>query len=437
MVDRFRYQEGVLYCEGSSLQEIATEYGTPVYVYSRNTFREHLAALTRAFVELNPLVCYAIKACSNLHILRELAEGGAGADVVSGGELYRALTSGIPAGQVIFAGVGKSENELREAIEAGIGCVNVESESELESLGRLAADMGRTVRAAIRVNPDVQGHGTPQKTTTGIRGSKFGVDIERVAALFDRSIALTHVDLVGLHVHLGSPIYSPEPYTRALGRILELVDKLRAGGHEVTTVNMGGGFAAEYETGLAPAWDDYAAAIVPVLKPFVERGGRVVMEPGRSIAANAGVLLTRVRYIKDAGPHRIAIVDAGMNNLIRAALYDSFHFIWPVRPFGGLIPPSRAGRLELDGLRRYDIAGPICESTDYLARERDLPELAESDLLCVFGAGAYGMAMASQYNSVPRPPEVLVDDDKARLIRRRETYADLVEAELSVPGRHR
>ncbi len=294
--------------------------------------------------------------------------------------------------------------------------------------------MGRTVRAAIRVNPDVQGHGTPEKTTTGTRGSKFGIDLERVPRLFARAAQLDHVRLIGVHVHLGSPIYSPEPYVVALTRVLELVDKLRADGHGIELINMGGGFAAEYETGAAPGWGAYADAIGPVLAPFVAAGGKVVMEPGRSIAANAGVLLTRVRFIKDAGPHRVAIVDAGMNNLIRAALYDSFHFMWPVRPADALVPPGRSESVALPGLSSYDIAGPICESTDYLARERDLPSLAEGDLICIFGAGAYGMAMASQYNSSLRPAEVLVDGATSRLIRRRDTYADLIEAELGLPG---
>jgi diaminopimelate decarboxylase len=431
-VDGFQYRNGVLHCDDMSLTELAAEYGTPSYVYSRKTFRDHLAAFVRAFDQLEPLICYAVKTCGNIHILRDLGQAGAGADVVSGGELYRALVAGIPPERVVFAGVGKSETELREAIEAGIACINVESESELKLLDRLTTDLGRTVHAAIRVNPDVAGHKTPEKTTTGVRGSKFGVDIERVAALFDRSVDFKHVELTGLHIHLGSPIYSPEPYVGALRKIVALIERLRARGHRIAMINMGGGFAAQYETDVAPSLDDYAAAIVPILKPFVDDGGRVVMEPGRAIAANAGVLLTQVRYIKSAGTFCVAVVDAGMSTLIRAMLYDAFQFIWPVEPVGGLVPPRRAERLEMLGLRRYDIAGPICESTDYLARERELPELVEGSLLCVFGAGAYGMAMASQYNSTPRPPEVLVDQDETRLIRRRETYADLIDAEAFV-----
>jgi diaminopimelate decarboxylase len=260
------------------------------------------------------------------------------------------------------------------------------------------------------------------------------VDLERVADVFTRAAQLPQLRLTGLHVHLGSPIYSPEPYVRALTRVLELEAQLRAAGHHIELINMGGGFAADYETGLAPGWKDYAAAIVPVLRPFVAAGGRVIMEPGRSIAANAGVLLTRVRYLKSAGPRTVAIVDAGMNNLIRAALYDAFHFMWPVRPAGGLVPPNRTEDLRLEHSQEYDVAGPICESSDYLARARSLPPLGEGDLLAVFGAGAYGMAMASQYNSSLRPAEVLVEGDGSRLIRRRDTYHDLVAAELDLPG---
>ncbi|MFB7511950.1 MULTISPECIES: diaminopimelate decarboxylase [unclassified Streptomyces] len=433
-MDSFTYENGSLRCEGVDLQDVAAEYGTPTYVYSRSTLATHLADLSAAFADLDPLVCYAVKTCSNLHLLSELASGGAGADVVSGGELHRAIAAGIPPERIVFAGVGKSQEELEEAVAHNIGCINVESESELELLARVVAKAGRPQNVAVRVNPDVEGHNTPEKTTTGTRGSKFGVDLERVADIFARAAELPHLRLTGLHVHLGSPIHSPEPYVRALTRILALEAELRAAGHTVELINMGGGFAAAYETGSAPGWKDYAEAIVPVLRPFVEAGGRVVMEPGRSIAANAGILLTRVRYLKQAGDRTVAIVDAGMNNLIRAAFYDAFHFMWPVRPADGVIPPARTESLRLDGSVTYDVAGPICESSDYLARDRALPALREGDLIAVFGAGAYGMTMASQYNSSLRPAEVLVEGFDSRLIRRRDTYEDLVAAELGLPG---
>jgi len=431
-VDHFHYSDGSLYCEEMEFEALAERFGTPTYVYSTRTLLGHFAALRRAFAPLDPLICYAVKTSGNIHLLRLLQECGAGADVVSGGELHRALTAGVPADRVVFAGVGKSTDELREAVAAGIHCVNVESEQELTVLAEVARHAGREIRAAVRVNPDVAGHGTPLKTTTGTRGGKFGIDLDRVPALFDRHGARHPVQLTGLHAHLGSPIYDPAPYVTAITRLLELRDKLEAAGHRIRSINIGGGFAAAYETGTAPGWDRYAEAIVPLLAPFVAAGGEVVIEPGRSIAANAGVLLTEVRYVKDAGDHRVVVVDAGMNNLIRAALYDSFHFIWPVRPHGGLVPPGRAVQLGLPGLQPYDLVGPVCESTDYLARGRHLPRLARGDRLAIFGAGAYGMAMASQYNAIPRPPEVLVDGDRATLIRRRETYADLIAAELDL-----
>jgi diaminopimelate decarboxylase len=431
-LDNLHYDEDVLHCEEVSLERLVSEFGTPAYVYSRATFLQHLAGLKQAFAALHPMICFAVKTCGNIHVLSELGEAGAGADVVSGGELFRALSAGIPARRVVFAGVGKSDAELTEAVQAGIRSVNLESGSELLALGRIAGGLRRHVRAAVRVNPDVRAHGTPEKTTTGVRGSKFGVDIDRIPELFDRAADFPYLTVDGLHIHLGSPIFSPEPYVLALDRILKLADSLRKSGHYIASINLGGGFAADYGVDAALGWDEYAARIVPLLAPFAASGGEVILEPGRAIAANAGVLLTQVRYIKEAGGRRIAIVDAGMNHLIRAALYDSFHFIWPVRASGGQVPPRRSGWLDLPGLQRYDIVGPICESTDYLARDRQLPPLTEGDFMAIFGAGAYGMVMASQYNAIPRPAEVLVDGAIARLIRRRENYADLIEAELNL-----
>jgi diaminopimelate decarboxylase len=428
-VDRIRYVDGVLVCEDVPMGDIADRFGTPVYVYSRGTFADHLDGLTAAFRALRPVVCFAVKACGNVHVLRLLAGLGAGADVVSGGELFRARTAGVPAERIVFAGVGKSEAELREAVDAGIRSVNVESEAELDALAALAAAAGRVTRVAVRVNPDVGGLNTPLKTTTGVRGSKFGVDIDRIPALFEHAATLPSIVLDGLHVHVGSPVYGAGPYAAALDKLVPLAASLTAAGHAVRSVNIGGGFAAAYETGTAPTWQSYADAIVPRLADFVAGGGEVVMEPGRSIAANSGVLLTRVRWLKQAGDRSVAILDAGMSQLIRAAMYDSFHFIWPVAPGPDFAPPRRAAAIDLPGLVPYDLAGPICESSDYFARDRALPPLRPDDLVAVFGSGAYGMTMASQYNAVPRPAEVLVDGGAATLVRRRETYEDLVTCE--------
>jgi diaminopimelate decarboxylase len=431
-VDRIRYADGALRCEDVPMGEIADRFGTPVYVYSRGTFADHLEGLVKAFRRLNPVVCFAVKACGNVHVLRMLAELGAGADVVSGGELYRARTAGVPAQRIVFAGVGKSEAELREAVDGGIRSINVESEAELDALAGLAASRGRTVRAAVRVNPDVGGLNTPAKTTTGIRGSKFGVDIERVFGMFDRAASAPSLALDGLHVHLGSPVYGPAPYVAALEKLVPLADELTRAGRPVRSINIGGGFAAAYESEGALPWQAYADEIVPLLAPFAAAGGEVVLEPGRSVAANAGVLLTRVRWLKQAGDRTVAVLDAGMSQLMRVAMYDSFHFVWPVAPGHAFVPPSRTMRLDLPGLVPYDLAGPICESSDYLARNRHLPPLRPDDVLAIFGSGAYGMTMASQYNAIPRAAEVLVDGGTARLVRRRETYADLVAAELDV-----
>lgn len=429
-MDAFTFRRGRLFCEDVNLENLAERYDTPVYVYSRATALGHLEGIQAAFAELDPSLHFAVKSCSNIHLLRELAAAGAGADVVSGGELHRSRLAGIPAELTSFAGVGKSDAELEQAVKSGIGYINVESEDELGALATAASRIGRSVRAAIRVNPDVASYRTHRKTTTGLRGNKFGVDIDHVEDLFGQAHALSNVVLDGLHVHLGSPIHTAEPYRLALTRLAELADKLEAGGHPVRTINMGGGFAAAYETGGAPGWNHYADTIVPILRPFVQRGGRVIMEPGRSVMANAGVLLTRIRRIKDAGDRRVAVVDAGMNDLLRVALYDASHFIWPVHPAEGHLPPRWSSSNGATHLTRYDVAGPLCESSDYFVQDRLLPPLDAGQLLCVYTAGAYGMAMANQYNTIPRCPEVLVDGTDAVLIRRRETYADLMAPEL-------
>lgn len=430
-MDYFRYCNGTLFGDEVRLEDVAEEYGTPCYVYSRQTLEGHLDSMVAAFGALDPQIRFAVKALSNIHVLRVLAERGAGADVVSGGELHRALLAGITPERIVFAGVGKSRDELRMAIDARIGAVNVESEGELHLLAEVATQLGRVVHASVRVNPDVAGYNTPDKTTTGTRGGKFGIDIERVVDVYRLGAAMPFVELSGLHFHLGSPIYDPAPYRLALQRILGLVDDLRNEGMEVTSINIGGGFAAEYENHTALSWQAFADVIVPLLRPFVAAGGRVLLEPGRSIAANAGVLLTRVLYVKQAGDTAVAVVDAGMSHLLRPAIYDAFHFVWPVTPDTGLVPPLRTRHSDLAGLTSWDIAGPICESSDYLARRRPLPQLAPGETLAVFTVGAYGMTMSSHYNSVPRPPEVLLEGATARLVRRRETYADLWSAELA------
>ena len=429
-MDAFEYREGQLWCEGVNLDELASQVGTPAYVYSRRTFEEHYGRLAQAFAELNPLICYSIKSCGNIHICKLLAQRGAGMDVVSGGELFRAQHAGVAMNKLVYAGVGKSDAEIRQALKAEIGWFNIESEAEFENIASIAKQMGASAHGALRVNPDVDPH-THEKTTTGKKESKFGVDLERAYRFFERYGRDEYLKLNAIHLHIGSPVYTTQPYVEAITHALDLINRLRADGYTVSALDIGGGFGADYETGQSPSYADYAAAIVPLLREFHEGGGRVILEPGRSIAANAGVLLTRVQYIKTGGTKKFVIIDSGMHHLVRPTLYDSFHFIWPTKVAPMHEPPDgiRREQMGLPGLDVCDVVGPICESGDYLAKARALPPVAQGDLLCVFSAGAYGMVMASQYNSYPRPAEVLVDGDTSSVIRRRETYEDLIAAE--------
>ena len=424
-MDHFEYISGGLYCEGVSLAELAESVGTPAYVYSRATLVEHYVRLREAFAELDPVICFSIKSCPNVHICRLLGEQGAGFDAVSGGEVFRALRAGARAEDIVFAGVGKTDVELGEALDAGAGLFNVESEPELDRLIHLASLRGAVPRAGLRINPDVD-PGTHAHTTTGLKGTKFGMDLDQARAVFGRYGPSEHVRLCGIHLHLGSPVNSVEPYVLAIRRALGLIEELARDGFEVDTLDVGGGFGAHYDGEEAPSAADYAGAIVPLL---AGRGLRVILEPGRTIAANAGVLVARTLYLKRSGDKRFVIVDAGMSDLIRPALYGAEHFVWPVSPVGDSVPPARAIDLRLPGSVEVDVVGPVCESGDFLARSRWLPPLKRGDLLAVFGAGAYGFSMASQYNSRPRPPEILIERDSYRIIRTRETYEDLIRAE--------
>ncbi len=428
-MDDFVYRNGQLYCEQVNLDELAARTGTPLYVYSAHTLREHYDRLAAAFASLHPVICYSIKSCGNLHICRLLAERGAGMDVVSGGELHRARLAGADMAKVVYAGVGKTDEEIRQAIEASIGYFNIESEAEFENISLIAAAMGRTARAALRVNPDVDPK-THAKTTTGKKETKFGVDIDRARRFFERYGEDMHLDLCAIHLHIGSPVYTVEPYVQAITKALALVDELKAQGHNVDTLDIGGGFGANYLTDQTPAYEQYAQQIVPLLQPFHDAGGQIILEPGRTISANAGLLLTRVQYVKTGGARKFVIVDTGMHHLIRPAMYDSFHFIWPTNLAPSHEPRRREANLDMPGLEKTDVVGPICETADRLAADRMLPPVARGDLLAVFTAGAYGMVMASNYNAMVRPAEVLIDGADATLIRRRETYDDLVGPEI-------
>jgi diaminopimelate decarboxylase len=424
-MDYFAYKNGELFAENVNVAKIAEAVGTPVYIYSKATLLSHFNKVKQAYNELDTLVCYSIKACANLHILKMLAEVGSGFDIVSGGELFRARQAGADMAKIVYAGVGKTDQEITEALEAGIGYFNIESEAELENLIELSRKLGKSPKAALRVNPDVDPR-THTYTSTGKKESKFGVDIERARQVFNKYGRNGTVQLCGVHIHLGSAGKSVQPYAEALQKTLTLIDGLRTDGFMIEVLDMGGGYGADYETSTAPLAADYARAIVPLLKG---RGLKLILEPGASIAANAAILLTRVLYLKQGGKKKFVIVDAGMNDLIRPPLYDAFHFIWPAKVTPSLIPPKKFRYLNMEGTEQVDVVGPICEGADFFAKDRPLPPVNRGDLISIFTAGAYGYTMSSNYNARPLLPEVLVDGDDFTIIRRRQTYDDLIAQE--------
>jgi diaminopimelate decarboxylase len=427
-MDHFQYKAGELHCEDVPVAAIAAEVGTPTYVYSTATLLHHYRQIIDAFAPIDITVCYAIKTCGNLHICRLLAQQGCGFDVTSGGELFRALKAGGRGQKIIYAGVGKTDTEIVQALRAGIAAFNIESEEEARNIDRLAGEMKMTATGAIRVNPDVDAK-THHLTTTGLRGNKFGIDLDRVPGLFDELSGLKHLKLRGIHMHIGSAGYQVQPYVQAVTRINELIDRLQAKGHRIETFDLGGGFGASYERpGQARPIAEYAQALLPLLR---DRSYRVALEPGRYIAGNAGILLTRVLYRKTSGQKRFVIVDGAMNDLIRPVLYDSYHFIWPTKPDQANVPASRERELQPADGEVVDVVGPICESGDFLAQDRPMPRTTRGDLLAVFTAGAYGFAMSSNYNNRPRAAEVLVDGQEFKVIRTRETVEDLVRGEES------
>ncbi len=426
-MDNFQYIDSQLHCELVAVRDIVEKTGTPTYIYSQTTLLTHFDRIAGAFAPLNPLICYSIKSCGNLAILRALQARGSGFDVVSGGELFRALKAEADGKMIVFAGVGKTDQEINEALDARIGWFNIESEEEFWNLDRLAGAKKLTAQGALRVNPDVSSVGTHQKTLTGKKETKFGVDIDRAESFYIQASAAKHARLSALHLHIGSPIKSTQPYVDAITKALALIDRLAGRNIHIDTLDIGGGFAAFYEGNEAPSAADYAAAIIPLLK---DRKLRIILEPGRSISCNAGILVTRVQYSKQGGSKKFTIVDAAMNDLIRPTLYESYHFIWPVDVSGCSAPDNRQSTLRTAGDEKVDIVGPVCESGDYLAKDRYLPTTKRGDLLAVFSAGAYGFAMSSQYNARPRAAEVLVDGKTWRIIRRRETYDDLIAPEL-------
>ena len=415
-MDHFQYRDGELYAEDVPLQAVAERFGTPCYVYSRATLERHWHAFDDAFGDHPHLVCYAVKANSNLGVLNLLARLGSGFDIVSVGELERVLAAGGAPDKVLFSGVGKQEREMRRALEVGIRCFNVESASELERLNRVAGEMDRRAPISLRVNPDVDAQTHPY-ISTGLRENKFGIAIEDAAALYRHAQTLPHLAVTGVDCHIGSQLTQLGPFLDALERVLVLVERLQGEGIEIRHLDLGGGLGVRYRDEVPPLPSDYAGAL---LRRLAQAPFEILIEPGRAIAANAGVLLTRVEYLKHSPAKDFAVVDAAMNDLIRPALYQAWQPIVSVeeRPHG------------VHGV--YDLVGPICETGDFLGKQRALT-LAEGSLLAVRGSGAYGFSMASNYNSRPRAAEVMVDGDRMHLVRRRETIAELFAGEQRLP----
>jgi diaminopimelate decarboxylase len=432
-MDHFEYRAGELFAESVPVAQIAAEFGTPCYVYSRATLELHYDRMSKAFEALRPLICFSVKCCPNVNILKVLAQRGAGMDVVSGGELYRARLAEVPLDKIVFAGVGKTDAEIREALREQstgqcVGLFNIESEPEFEVIALAARSMGVQAKAALRVNPGIKAGGH-EYIATGTTDTKFGVDIRHAKALFEKFAHEKHLRLTGIHVHLGSSILQTEPYVESVRRTLALIDELATVGVHIETLDLGGGFGADYHTGDAPSAEEYAKVLVPLLSERVRKGLKIIFEPGRTIAANAGLLLTRVLYVKLSGSKKFVVCDAGMNTLIRPSLYNAFHFIWPTGVSPQHEPVRRGEDLDMPGLEPADVVGPVCESGDFLAKARKLPTVARGEVLAVYSAGAYGMSMASRYNSHPLPAEVLVEGSRARVIRQRESREDLVRHE--------
>jgi diaminopimelate decarboxylase len=426
-MDYFNYTNGQLYCEGVPAETIARDVGTPTYVYSKATILRHYRQLAEAFSPIRATICYSIKSCGNINILKLLAAEGCGFDVTSGGELFRALKAGADPKKIIYAGVGKSDQEIADGINVGIAAFNLESEAEIENIDRVAASIGKKATGAIRINPDVDAK-THAKTTTGRKGDKFGVDIERAERVFEQYRNLKNLHIGGVHIHIGSPVYAIQPYVDAVTKMIGLIDRLTERGHRIEWFDVGGGFAVNYERpDQALPVTEHAKALVPLLK---DKPYRIAFEPGRYIVGNAGILLTRVLYRKQSGDKKYVIVDAGMNDLIRPTLYEAYHYIWPVSPDAANVPAERIRSSEPHDGEVVDVVGPICESGDYLAKNRPLPITKRGDLLAVFTAGAYGFAMSSNYNNRRRAAEVLVDGSEMKIIRRRETYEEMIEAEI-------
>lgn len=411
-MDDFHYRNDELYCEEVPVRAVADEVGTPFYLYSARTLVNHFRAYDTAFASIPHLIAFAMKANSNLGVLRLFAREGGGADIVSGGELYRALEAGVEPRKIIFAGVGKTAEEIRYALASDILMFNVESPQELRRIDEVAGRSGQKARVALRVNPNVDPKTHPY-ISTGMKKHKFGISIDRALEEYKLAVSLKHIEVVGVHQHIGSQLTETAPYVDALKRLLGLVEDLKEAGIPIRYINIGGGLGIIYENEAPPQPRDLAEAVAPLVKDLK---CVLIMEPGRALVGNAGILVTEVLYVKEGEDKKFVIVDAAMNDLIRPSLYGAFHQIQPL---------LRTDRSHM----KADIVGPICESSDFLAKDREMEECAAGDRLAVMSAGAYGFVMASNYNSRPRVPEIMVHGDRFEVIRERETLQDLVRGE--------
>ena len=410
----FHYRQGELYCEDVPLSRVVKEVGTPCYVYSYRTLVHHFRVYDGAFRNIPHIVAFAMKANSNLAVLRVMAKEGSGVDIVSGGELFRALKAGVPASKIVFAGVGKKPDEIRDALKADILMFNVESSAEVHAINDVAASMGVRARVALRINPDIDPKTHPY-ISTGLKKSKFGIAAERALEEFKAAASFSHIEVVGLHAHIGSQLTDVAPFVESLKKVLGMVQALKEQGIGLRYINIGGGLGITYSNETPPEQKDLAEAISPLVHDLK---CVLIMEPGRVIVGNAGILVTKVLYTKDGEAKRFLIVDAAMNDLIRPSLYDAYHDIKPLDE-KILSAPQKT----------VDVVGPVCESGDFLAKDRQMPAMNAGDVVAVMSAGAYGFVMASNYNSRPRVPEVLVHESQIHVIRSRESYDDLVRGE--------
>ena len=416
-MDHFNYKQGQLYAEDVSVKAIANTYHTPCYIYSRATLERHWHAFNDAFGDHDHLICYSVKACSNIAILNLFAKLGSGFDIVSVGELERVLAAGGEPGKIVFSGVGKREDEMRRALEVGIRCFNIESEGELDRLNSVAREMGKAAAISIRVNPDVDAQTHPY-ISTGLKENKFGIDINVVEDVYLRAAAMPNIKVDGIDCHIGSQLTEIGPFMDALDRLLDLADRLREKGVEIHHLDLGGGLGVRYQDETPPLPSEY---MQKMMENERLHNYQILIEPGRAIAANAAILVSKVEYLKQGDEKSFAVIDAAMNDLIRPSLYSAWQRIIPVKE-----------PLEHAELRNYDVVGPICETGDFLGKDREM-SLAQGDLVAVRSSGAYGFAMASNYNTRPRACELLVDGDQVHQIRRRETVEELFAGESLLP----